>query len=269
MGPLAHAINDLKFRVNPEILRKAFIKRDYHSRKIPLSIDDAIMSAVIRPRVFVDCNLIGGIEDLIPLTSAVDRELIDNVTTVFSIPKSLTQGRSIMSVLNLTYADPTSMLSQYGTSAQCGSSAFLQGANAVASSFAEVPNVSNARLRLIGENVVMVENSVIPGGALALRCILANDENLSNISIRNYRNFAKMVELAVKSYIYNEYVITMDSGEMQGGVTLGRFKEIIDSYSDAEEMYQTYLTEKMGKIFVMNDQTSMTRYMQRLIGGAR
>lgn len=57
----------------------------------------------------------------------------------------------------------------------------------------------------------------------------------------------------------------MDIGELQGGHNLGRFKEIVDSYSDAEKNHQTYLKEVMKKVLYMNDSESTKRLIKILV----
>ena len=94
-----------------------------------------------------------------------------------------------------------------------------------------------------------------------------NDTEMTNLNPRSFRAFAKLVEYAVKSYIYNELVVTMDIGELYAGNQLGRFKEIVDSYEEAEEMYMTHLNEVMGKVLILNDPEAQRRHVQLLVGG--
>jgi hypothetical protein len=92
---------------------------------------------------------------------------------------------------------------------------------------------------------------------------------MSHIQPRSYKAFCKLVEYAVKAFIYNEYIIEVDMGELRGGHNLGKFKDIIEGYSDAEELYSTYLTEKWQKIAFQNDRESLTRFLKLTVGGPR
>ena len=132
-----------------------------------------------------------------------------------------------------------------------------------------IPVTSTARVQLIGENVVMVRDTVLLPANIYLRCIIANDENMSHLQLKSYRDFANLGVLAVKAFIYNDYVIKMDLGELSGGQVIGRFKEIIDTYSESEELYQTYITEKWQKISFQQDHEQMGRFLKLLIGGCR
>lgn len=267
MGPLSKCIDEVKFRIPRAILEAVFIKRAQHWRLTPASLDEHILNEVVRPRVLVDCNLVGGTEVFIPL-DGVPLERSNDYTTVYRIPKDKTQGRSIMSVLNITFSDPTKV-SSYGVAAGAHNSIMMQAGQAVMDAMGNMPVTSTAYVQLIGENVVMVRDTVVLPANIYLRCLLENDENMSHLQLKSYRDFSKLVEYAVKAYIYNEYVIPMDMGELYGGQALGRFKEIIDSYADAEELYQDFLRDKWQKVSLMNDREQHTRFLRLMMGGFR
>lgn len=273
MSPLNKAADEIKFRIPKPILDTVFLQRDKLYRQIPASIDEHILNLVIRPRVLVDCNLAGGTEAIlslagVPSTRSEDYTVANPYTTVFRIPKARTQNRSIMSVLNITFSNAP-LASSGGTAANNQGSTMLQAGSAVFDAMGSIPVTSTARVQLIGENVVLVQDSILLPSNIFLRCVLANDENMSHIQLRSYRHFSELVVLAVKAYIYNSYIIAMDLGELHGGQMLGRFKEIIDGYADADELYRTYLEEKWTKVAFMNDASSYTRFLKTLIGGSR
>lgn len=265
---LQKSLSDLKFTVPKQILDSVFVKRHANSRVVTVpSLDEQILNNVIRPRVYIDTNLVGGAEILVPLNT-VKGEDVSPTDMVYRIPKRLTQNRTIMSVLGVTYMDVHSMAAA-GNYASCGVSAEQSAAQGLMDAVAPMPMISTSRVSLIGENVVLIRDSIrIPSNS-TLRCIVAHDEAMSHIQPRSYKAFCKLVEYAVKSYIYNEYVIEMDMGELRGGHNLGKFKDKIDEYSDAEELYSTYLIEKWQKISFMNDTNSYNRLLKLTIGGPR
>ena len=267
MMALQKAIDEVKFRVPRQILDAVFIQRDRRWRQTPISIDEHILNEVVRPRVLIDCNLSGGTEVFIPLDNTPVTRTND-YTSVYRIPKDRTQGRSIISVLNITFSDPTKV-SSYGVAAGTQNTIMLQAGQSVMDAMGSIPVTSTARVQLIGENVVMVRDTVVLPANIYLRCILANDENMSHLQLKSYRPFAELVVLAVKAYIYNEYIIQMDLGELHAGQMLGRFKEIIETYAEADELYRTFLIEKWDKISVMNDTESWTRMLRTQLGGFR
>jgi hypothetical protein len=267
MNPIQKSLSEIKYRIPPEVLNTVFVKRLERWRDTPKSIDEQIMSLVIRPRVLTDCNLVGGREIWILLDGC--RIGGDDVyQSVFRIPKERTNGASIMSVLNISFADP-SRISAAGIAANGQNNMMLQAGQAVMDAMGMIPQTSTARIELIGENVVLVRDVMTMPANAYLRCLVANDENMNNIQLRSYHHFAKLVEYAVKSYIYNFYIVDLDVGELRGGQTLGVIKTLIDGYADAEENYQTYLREKWAKVAFMNDNERFNRNLRLILGGNR
>jgi hypothetical protein len=102
-----------------------------------------------------------------------------------------------------------------------------------------------------------------------LRCILANDEDYNNLQMRSVLAFCKLVELAVKAYIYNEYIVRIDMAFLSGGQEIGRFKEVVDTYSDSELAYEEYLKNVWTKVAFMNDPETFTKLLKLQIGAYR
>lgn len=273
MSPLSKSLDECKFRLPKPILDAVFIQRDVRYRQLPASIDEHILNEVIRPRVLVDCNLAGGAEvvislDGVPVTMTEDYGVASPFTTVYRIPKSRTQGRSIMSVLNIMFSN-SPMTTNGNAMANNQNSSMLQAGSAVFDAMASIPVTSTAKIQLIGENVVMVRDSIVMPNNCYLRCVVANDENMSHLPLKAYRQFSELVVLAVKAYVYNSYVIAMGLGELFGGQNLGVFKDIIDGYADSDELYRTYLEEKMTKVLFMSDREAYTRLLKTIISGNR
>lgn len=267
MNALQKALSDLKFNVNRSILDTVFVKRHTNFRVSAPSLDEQVMNEVIRPRVFLDANLVGGAEILVPLNGLKGEE-IETTDMVYRIPKRLTGNRTIMSALNVTYVDAQSMAAA-GNYATCGVSAEQSAGQNLLDAISPMPMISTGRISIIGENVIYIKDSIrIPSNSY-LRCIVAHDEAMSHLQPRSYRAFSKLVELAVKAYIYTEYELEMDMSELRGGHSLGKFKDIIERYSDANELYETYLTEKFQKVSFQNDAQLMNRFVRLNTGGPR
>lgn len=267
MNAIQKAMSDLHYRIQPEVLDTVFLKRVERWRDTPKSVDEQIMSLVVRPRVLTDCNLVGGRQ----LWICLDGMRIggDGVyESVYRIPKDRTNGASIMSVLNVSFADP-SRISAAGVAANGQNNMMLQGGQAVMDAMGMIPQTSTSRIELIAENTILIRDVMTMPANAFLRCTVANDENLNNIQLRSYPAFCKLVEFAVKSYIYIHYVVQLDMGELRGGQLLGRIKEIIDTYADAEQNYQDYLQNKWTKISRMNDSENYTRTLRMVLGGNR
>lgn len=267
MNPISRAISEARYQIPDEILQALFYDRTKHMRSTPDTITENLKAVVIRPRVLVDCDIVGGTEILVRLEGLMTSRP-DDFTSIYRIPKSLTQNRSILSVLNVTFNDPTG-IAYYGMAAGCQSTQMMATAQGLLDAAGTIPVTSTSQVQLIGENVVSVRDTTILPANAFLRCMLASDENMSHLQLRVFRQFSQLCVLAIKSYIYNKLVIRVDVGELMGGFQLGRFREIVDSYSDSEELYQTYLREVWQKVSIMNDAQKWTRTLRMVIGGHR
>ena len=278
MNPVDKALSDLHFKIPKAILEKCFMKRKnlWNQFLSTTTVDDQILTLVIKPRVMSDCNIVGGIQDRIPL-SGLGALYQDDKSTVVRIPKSRTQNRSILAVQHiafynysqlsgLPYANPTGW--QNGYNSADNSMSMLSGFSMMAA-LDKIPIVSTSSCRLIGENVIYTRDYLTSIDSAVLHCSVTNEENLNNISPRSHVHFSKLVEYAVKSYIYNELVIDIDVNEVVGGFSIGQFKSIIDGYSDAEQNYQDYLTNTWQKVAFMNDEYAMKKFVRMQLGGFR
>jgi len=264
-GAIEKAISELKFIIPEEILDLVFLKKAYFYRDRPTNLDREIIKKVIGPRVMVDCNLLGGTDYIVPLMD-IYRELTEEWMAVYRIPKEFTDNRSVMSILGVMYINPFMVSAPAGNNV-CGWSHIMATTQAVLEAMSPIPNFSSSDVSLEGENVIVIRDArVLPQFSYA-RVLLSYDEYMSNITPRSYIAFAKMCELAVKSYIWKNRVIPLDRGEITAGVTLGAIKEVIDEYKDAEQMYQDYRKDVMRKVLMMNDPGRKRRMITRLVGG--
>lgn len=270
MLALKKAIEEIRWQIPPDILREVFMSKIQSWRSNASSLDEQILVNVIRPRVLMDANIVGGTEINVSM-EGLKAEIIDNYMAVYNIPKSRTQGRSIMSVSSISYASmsATSLIAASQAFSVCSQTPVLAAGQALFDSVNTIPNISSARVSLIGENVILVQDTAVPMAYGFITCTIANDENLSNIQIRSIIDFADMCVLAVKAYIYNEYRIKLDQGYISGGQEIGAFKEIIEEYRDANQMYREFLKQKWQKIAYMNDRVKMTRHIRRQAGSWR
>jgi hypothetical protein len=279
VNPISKAIAEVKYRIPRALLQKVFVDGSTYWRPtMASSVEAQIENLVIRPRVLVDCNLISGQEAMIPLEGLIF-ERPYQYTTVITIPKNRTQNRRINSVRNVTFFNAAAIGGQYGGMA--GATGGYMGLNAqdntatvavaaaLMASYDKIPQTSTARVSLIAENTILINDGLMIPTNSFLRCVIENDDQLSTLPLRSYRYFSNLVEYAVKAYIYNEVVVAMDKGEIFYGAELGIFKEIVSSYADANQNYQDYLKDKMESTLLMSDEASYSRYIKMVVGGHR
>lgn len=270
MNPIKKAIDEIRFRIPREILNLVFQDTQYSWRNTPLALEEQITNKVLRARVLVDCDLVGGDEVFIDL-EGVPQEMTNTFTTVYYIPKEKTQNRSINSVLSVSYITSAAAMAMAGHTGfdPCSVTPGLQMAQAMMNAHSPIPPVSTAKVQLIGENTVMVRDTAPPIGFGYLRCILSNDEALSHLQLRSIPAFCDLAVLACKAFIYNEYIVTLDKGQLHGGQEIGVVRNIIEGYSDAEELYQLFRREKWAKVAFMNDRETFERFIKLQIGSMR
>lgn len=269
MNAIQKALKDIRTNIPKEILERTFLTQNMsafggrHNFQ-PLSLDQRIREAVIDGIVLPDCHLVGGTEVTIPLTS-VQPEYLNSYNLIYRIPKHLTQQRSIMRVLHITFGDGG--IAGAMNLGVHGRSELLSKAQGLISTRSSIPVVSTANIELIGENTVLVRDNVTMPGNPYLRCVVENDAELAGFLPAAVIAFGRLCVLACKGYIYNNINISMDQAQLSGGVALGRFREVVDGYSDAMEQYQTMFEERWRKIALLADPEAHKRHLGMLTGG--
>ena len=264
MQPIERALTVIKFTIPREILSYTFQEFRNGWRQNPESLDEQILYQVLRPRVFVDSNLVGGIEAFISL-SGLPYQTFNDYIFIYHIPKSRTMGRTILSPLSVGYVENvTSMINSGLNYSPIRQDSVIAG-TAVMNSYSSFPILSTAELSLIGENTIMIRNQSNIVNMNILRCIMANSDDMNDIQLRSIPAFTQLCLWGVKSYIYNKTIIAINQGELSGGLELGRFKEIVETYADAEEKYQDELKNWMGVSF-MNDAIGLQTMIKMMIG---
>ncbi len=273
MTPVQKAIADVRRKIPPQILQVAFMDQNFgpnlfqfaQSRNA-LSLDAMIREKIVEGRVMEDCNMLGGTLSVISL-AGLEQEYYNQATIVVRIPMERTQNRRIVRALSVLIGLETLPSSyNYGMS---NYSDMLSAAGQVVASHTSMPVQSTARVQLIAENTVMIADQSILPSTMQLMCMVENDLDFSQMRSMTISKFTRLVEYAVKAHIYNELVIPIAEGEMRGGMDLGRFKEIVDGYADAEENYETYREEVWIKVQMLDDFHSRNRHLRQIMGGGK
>lgn len=262
---LGKVLQEIKMDIPEEILRLAFMRKDFYYKDRATNLDREIIDKVIAARVNVDCSLNGGMDYVVALLDSY-RELTEEMMSVYTIPKSLLDGRSIVSVLSVMYLNPY-MVAAPASLTTCGWSNIMATSQAVLDAMSPIPNFTTAEVQLGGENVIVVRDArMLPDYSFA-RVVLSYDAYMSNLNPRSYLAYSKLCRLAVKAYIWSKCRINIDRGQLSAGVDIGIIREIIDEYKEANEMYLDYLKGTMKKVLTLNDGVKHRRLITRMIGG--
>lgn len=275
MTPIDFCINEIKNQVPVELLY-AGMTFDEPPEIVNLStLEDKILNKVFKKRVLLAANVIGGIEMLIPLAS-IPPSMYEYSYTVYPISPDLIMDKEIMSVHGLSYMPGNGFMGLTGGFAGVGNmfspntpdyysmNPVMNVANRIGSAAGMSGVLTNAHTELVSYNTVAVYANYRTLANFGLRVVLENDNNLANIQPRSYIPLSILTVHAVKAYIYNKLIIPVNSGYLSGGQDLGIFKSILESYSDSEENYRTYLNEVWGAIAYMNDTTRYNALLQSM-----
>lgn len=272
MNAITYAINNVRHMIPESVLQLAFSPQAitgfgsrWRGNQDAISIDASIRDKVVEGRVNIDCNLVGGTMVAVDL-SHQPFDQFDMATRVFRIPYEATGGRRIVSVRTLNYLTYHGMPTHnYGQSNQ-----LLSAARDMYQAIASMPIVSTANCQIIGDNTVLVRDDVTHlSDQLGMTCMVENDQGMANLNPGIYPVYSKLVELATKAYIYVNTNVAMDQGVLNGGVPLGRIRETIDSYADANEMYQEYYAQNWAKASFTNDRPRMNTFIASMIGRSK
>src|SRR5690606_23892579 len=102
VNAIQYAINETLHEIPQELLEAAYFDKQYFDRRNTYSVGSAIRAQVIEPRVNVDINLVGGVQITVPIWGLETTPYLEHAIVV-KIPKSLTQGRSIVVPLSIIY----------------------------------------------------------------------------------------------------------------------------------------------------------------------
>lgn len=271
MNAIQHAINEVKHRIPKAILHEIFIatmnrEDNWARRNAPIvSVDHRIRSIVIEGRVIPHINLTTGQRTMVPLTGLV-HDYQSDFTAVITIPKDRTQGRSISQVFSIVAGTPIGTVGGAVVTTYGQGNDMIDGLQAVKQSRSPIPLVEDANIHLIGDNKIHLTAPVRQSGYLYLDCLLENDRLLSRLAKPSWECFAKLVEYATKAYIFNEIIIPMDEAYIKGGSSLGRFREVVDGYSDANDNFEEQL-KIWRKVSILTDPQSFQNHIQSTVGG--
>lgn len=258
-----------------EVLKQAFMptrydpsrQSRYYDNSIPTSLEALIKDQVIVGRVMKDINLVSGTEVNIPLAN-VEWERIDNFNTIYRLDDRATAGRTITSTYEVTYGRGNTGIND-GSNSYAGyvsnSSSLLKASKDILKASTGLSAVSTSYVQLIGHNVIMVNDVSPAGGYGILRCQVSNDPNLNNIRTQYHQDFATLCLYATRAYVYSSLVIDLDEGMLRGGQQIGRFREIVDNFMDADTMYIEELV-RWQKIGVLNDPIQARRVYRLALG---
>lgn len=270
MNAIEFALSRIRMAIPSKILDIAFYNHSMNEMLGEMiSIDQNIRDLIIRDRVMVVINSINGEMKDVPLHSCkiLSGSLLKGY--LYQIPKSQTEGRNVISIQNVTLKQMGSAFtgaSNYSNVVSGNDMSTLVASSLRKSSIP--PRYSFTDFIYRNNNIVFLPTAISMFPIEAhFRCILENDANMTNLAREAQVAFGKLCVLACKGYIYNELLPKLDQGYIEGGAEIGVIKEMIDSYSDANEQFDEFLESTWYITSLYGDQTQRRRATRLMIGG--
>lgn len=273
MSVIDRAIADVRRKIPRQVLEVAFLgeigRANRHGQGIEWYIRNRVIDNWVRP----DCDLLGAYEDNIPLANAeVSHDSQYRLTA--RVSKEATGGRSIVAALalNYIYNVPGGMVNNgwQGNSFNMqnkGNSPVLNVGSRILRSASPAPITGSASVQLVAENTVLITDYIGDVRQCSITCRLSHDPEMTVIQPGAVKPFNQLVLLATKAFIYNETVVDMDEAYLYNGMELSRIREIIDSYADAAELYETFYEEQWRGVNFSNDANRNGNYLRTLVAG--
>lgn len=221
-----------------------------------VSVEQGIREKVIHPIVLPRCKVLGGVTENIDLSGS-RLEYLGMGNLAVNVPDFVTGGRKIVSVLEVYQGAINTSVGlgiNFGTAA-CGQSimndslgSFIGGL----SSSRDIPQ-TYTHITPTGNNSFVIHQAPMGLISLSAKVIMEFDDAMSNISPRHYPVFAKIVRLAVKSYIFKTCRRPTDEAVQRSGIPLDSIRDDIADYRGAWDDFVELAEGKWAKCMGYND----------------
>ena len=232
MDLITQALNKVFRRIPKEVLDICYGSK----ADIPSSIASNIEDKVFRSEVFNDINLMSCNQIIVSLQDLTNKgQYGDKV--IYDVPASITNNLPIISI-----------------TAVVGGLSFGKG------------GATSVRTSILNQHSITIDvydDMYIFDGKVEM--MLAYDDRLKEIDPIFYPEIIKAMILAVKADIYNELVITLDSGALYYGRSIDGIKSKVDEYADAAELYDEQMDTVVGKTLFRNSDELMTDWVTAMM----
>lgn len=222
------------------------------------TVEQGIREKVIYQTVLRECNVNGGVTELIDITGS-RMEAMGNGYLHVNVPDALLGGRTIIKVVEIyqgTMNSSNSFISAVnGSQTRSQNGTLTAGLDALLTSLS--PNSffqqTFTDITPAGRNAFIIHNA--PSGlySMTAKMYLSYDQGLSTIGPRAWIDFAKLCMLATKAYIYKTCRRPTEEAVRRAGVPLDSIRDDIQAYSDAWELYREFFDNSWTKRMTYED----------------
>lgn len=253
LSPLKTALTRVYSTIPPQILKAAF--EDEASYDV--SMDELIKQKVIVPRVLEDVSQRAGKIKNIVLQLAWARYAapptnttlaVSGAFSVFVVPPEEREYSDMLCVLDMRLPYSLATAGQASLLSDCS----LMGNTVGGLACAALQSATKANMiplptcRVGPGNCLIIQPEVLNYVPWIVRVRLRYDDEFATMDIQSIDSFNQLVEWAVKAYIYNNLIFNIETNPVYRGVELGIIREIVQTYSDANDKYSEYLLALQG-----------------------
>lgn len=221
------------------------------------SVEQGIREKVILKMVAPLLNVAGGETTTIDLSGARIQNLEGGNIHV-NVPDFLTGGRRILSVIEVYPGNLNSAITNgYNllASPACGSGGSM--GNAVNRMIGALDDSNVQRsftfFTMVGNNSFIIREAGSALFNMLAKVILSYDEHFSVIPPKMYDQFAYLVVLATKAYIYRNCRRGMQEAVSRFGVSVSEVQDDIMGYADAHNEFRMFFEEEIKKYLAYAD----------------
>ena len=222
------------------------------------SIDYAIKEQIVFGIVLKDCCLFSGKikkielqEDFVQRVSQQPSIIPYGAYSLYKIPEEYREHQPITYAIDISY--PITDIYPYTTPIEGTSGSLQQLADNSISSYTGYGNAPKPLVTATPPDIIKLTPPQMTHVNWLIACIIGYDQSFTNISPGLLQSLSKMCVEATKMWLYKNLIIKIDQGLLVGGKELGKFKDIIESYTDANEKYEEYLMDFRGASQFDND----------------
>jgi hypothetical protein len=251
INPIDHVMTRITYTIPMELMTLAFAKY-LKIQNRGVSVPQLIETHVIRGRVLKDCNLMGGnYKDIILRYDYMEKVLpvyagygLDINYSLYRIPAEERENLPISEVIHLTYPGPAvagmpPAQMNFGATVGTLAAAALDSQTFGTSIVRPIPE-------LLSGDLVRLVPAQYNGNEWVLKCRLAYDDQFTSLNSSAIEVLAELCLAAMKHYIYVNLSIAIDRSVVEMGFDIGRIREFVDEYKEAEQRYKELLKDFSG-----------------------
>ncbi|EEG8191050.1 hypothetical protein G7N79_000631 [Salmonella enterica] len=254
MNVIDYCLRKIRQHIPAPILQAAFVPENLKLLGIASSVDNEIQQRVIREILVPEISRMGQYQEVDLQGVPWDNDTQDYFSRVYYLDDIKTGGRPILDA----HISVTPVAGQAYTMPPAGS--YLDGATSgvlastqqVVDSQSAMPRIASPEVEVLGPNTIRIKDPGMFVYSTKLVVKYELSQEMNEIKPAFYPVVGELAVMAVKQYIYNTMIFDMDSGKLENGMEFGAFRNVIESYSDAGQMFEDTLP-KMQRCLVHND----------------